>query len=77
MKALAPELEAKIDEVKRWMVSDGDMDRVARLSRKSYRWVNAVLNKHAFNAEILDAGIQVMEENKARFQINNSTLKIA
>lgn len=67
MKPLPPELEAKIDEVKSWMF-DGDQDRVAAKSRKSREWVNKVLNKHTFNAQILEAAIEVMNENKARFE---------
>lgn len=76
MKTLAPELEAKIDEVKLWML-DGDQERVAEKACKSRQWVNRVLNKHAFNADVLEAAIEVMESNKARFQINKSTLKLA
>lgn len=68
MKPLPHELEAKIDEVKSWML-EGDQDRVAAKSRKSREWVNKVLNKKAFNAQILESAIQVMNENKARFEI--------
>lgn len=75
MRALAPELEAKIDEVKLWML-EGDQDRVAAKSRKSREWVNKVLNKHAFNAQILEAAIEVMNENKARFECSPK-MKIA
>lgn len=72
---ISPELEAKIDEVKQWMF-DGDQDKVAARSRKSREWVNKVLNKHAFNAQILDAAIEVMNENKLRFEIQPK-MKIA
>lgn len=65
---LPPELEAKIDEAKSWLIVDGDQDRVAAKARKSRVWVNRVLNKHAFNAQILEAAIEVMNENKARFE---------
>lgn len=75
MRTLPKELEAKLDEVKSWML-DGDQDRVAAKARKSRVYVNRVLNKHVFNAQILEAGIEVMNENKARFQIN-TTMKIA
>lgn len=74
MKPLPSELEAKIDEVKSWMF-DGDQDKVASKSRKSRVWVNKVLNKKAFNAQILEAGIEVMNENKRRFEIN--VMKVA
>ncbi|MBT1698256.1 hypothetical protein KK083_15290 [Fulvivirgaceae bacterium PWU4] len=66
MKSLPPQLEARIDEVKSWLF-DGDQDKVASKSRKSRAWVNKVLNKKAFNAQILVAAIEVMNENKARF----------
>lgn len=75
MKSLPPELEAKLDEVKSWMF-DGDQDKVAAKSRKSRVWVNQVLNKHAFNALILESAIEVMNENKARFECNPK-MKIA
>jgi hypothetical protein len=71
MRTLPVELEAKIDEVKTWML-DGDQERVAAMSRKSREWVCKVLNKKAFNAVILDAAIKVMNENKARFEIKNN-----
>lgn len=67
MKSLPPELEAKIDEVKSWMF-EGDQDKVAAKSRKSREWVNKVLNKKAFNAQIVEAAIEVMEENRVRFR---------
>ena len=74
-RTLPTELEAKIDEVHKWMF-EGDQDRVAAKSRKSREWVNKVLNKKAFNAQILEAAIEVMNENKARFQIQPN-MKIA
>jgi hypothetical protein len=70
MRLLPPELEAKIDEVKLWLF-EGDQARVAKKSRKSRQWVNAVLNKHAFNAQILKAAIDVMNDNKAKFEIKD------
>lgn len=70
------ELEDKIKEIRQWMIVDGDMDRVAAKARKSRRWTQKVLNGHTFNAEIVDAGIEIMEENKARFRVQ-SNLKIA
>lgn len=73
MKPLPPELEAKIDEVKSWML-EGDQDRVAEKARKSRVWVNRVLNKKAFNTQILVAGIEIMNENKALFQISQQPL---
>lgn len=64
---MPPELEDKIREIRQWMF-ENDMDRVAAKSRKSRRWVGKVLNGHAFNAQIVEAGIEVMNENKARFE---------
>ena len=58
MRTLPADLEAKIDEVKLWML-EGDQDKVAAKSRKSREWVCKVLNKRAFNASILEAGIEV------------------
>lgn len=75
MKQLSPDLEAKIDEIKMWMF-EGDQDRVAAKSRKSREWVSKVLNKHAFNPTIVECAIEVMNENKARFECNHK-LKIA
>jgi hypothetical protein len=69
MRPLPPELSAKIDEIKSWLF-EGDQHEVARRSRKSRVWVNKVLNKKAFNAKIVEVAIQVMNENKARFEIN-------
>jgi hypothetical protein len=67
MKNLPAELEAKIDEIHSWMF-EGDQDKVAAKARKSREWVNKVLNKRAFNAQILEAAIEVMNENKQRFE---------
>lgn len=75
--SIPDELKDKVKEVRSWMIIDGDMDRVAAKARKSRRWVQAVLNGHTFNAQIVEAGIEVMEENRARFQCNKSNLRIA
>lgn len=75
MKAIPTELEAKIDEINLWMF-EGDRDKVAAMSRKSREWVSKVLHKKAFNSQILDAAIQIMNENKARFECKPS-MKIA
>lgn len=76
MKPLPPELSAKIDEVKSWMM-DGDQARVARKSNKWEAQVSAVLNKKiAPDKKILEAAIEMMNDNKARFECNKN-LKIA
>lgn len=67
MKQLPIELEAKIDEINLWMF-EGDRDRVAAASRKSREWVSKVLHKKAFNSQILEAAINIMNENKSRFE---------
>jgi transcriptional regulator with XRE-family HTH domain len=78
MKPLAPELEAKIDEINGWMLS-GDQEEVARRARVDSSWVSKVLNKKMTpTKKVLDAAIEVMEENKTRFQIKpQSNLRIA
>jgi hypothetical protein len=75
MKPIPAELEAKIDEAKSWMFA-GDQMEVARRSRKSEEWVSKVMNKHAFNEDIVVAAIEVMNENKAKFEIK-AEMKIA
>lgn len=76
MKPLPEELTAKIDEIHSWMF-DGDLDKVARLSRKSKGWVSKVFNKKVTpNMEVIVAGLQVMNENKVKFEIQPS-MKIA
>lgn len=75
MKALPAELEATIKEARLWML-DGDINRVAVKSRKSRVWVSRVLNGHAFNAEIVDAAIEIMMENRSRFECSPK-MKIA
>lgn len=76
MKPLPPELSAKIDEVKSWMM-DGDQARVARKSGKYETQVSQVLNKKiAPNKKILEAAIDQMNKNKADFECNQN-MKIA
>lgn len=76
MKQIPVELEAKIDEIHSWMF-DGDLDRVAELSKKSKDWVCKVLLKRVTpNMAVIQAGVQVMNENKAKLEINTS-MKIA
>jgi hypothetical protein len=76
MKPLPEELTAKIDEIKSWLLVPGDQDKVAAKSRKCREYVNKVLNKKAFNAEVIAAGVEVMNENKRLFEIK-PTMKIA
>ncbi len=75
MRAIPAELEAKIDEVHSWML-DGDLDKIKNMTRKSKEYVCKVLRKKAFNPDVVIAGIQVMNENKAKFEISQ-TMKIA
>jgi hypothetical protein len=76
MRTLPPELEAKIDEVKSWML-EGDQDEVARRARVDKTRVSKVLNKRiAPTKKVLDAAIEVMEDNRARFHCSQQ-MKIA
>jgi transcriptional regulator with XRE-family HTH domain len=76
MKPLAPELEAKIDEISGWMLP-GDQEEVARRARVDNSWVSKVLNKKMTpTKKVLDAAIEIMNENKARFEITPK-MKIA
>jgi hypothetical protein len=76
MKALPKELEERIDEIYSWMF-EGDQQRVAKLSGKDAPFVSRVLTKKVSpNKKVLDAGLQVMNENKARFEIKPS-MKVA
>ena len=73
---LSPELEAKIDEVKQWLFY-GDAKEVAKRARTWETRVSEVLNKRRPpNKKILDAAIEVMNENKARFECSPK-MKIA
>jgi transcriptional regulator with XRE-family HTH domain len=76
MRPLAPELEAKIDEVNGWLFY-GDGKEVARRARVQKSRVSEVLNKKRTpSKKILDAAIEIMNENKARFEITPK-MKIA
>lgn len=76
MKTLPAELEAKIDEIRSWMF-EGDQKKVANKSGKDEPFVSRVLNKKTGpNKKVLDAGIEVMNENKVRFEIKPS-MKVA
>jgi hypothetical protein len=75
MKPLAAELEAKIDYVNGWMFS-GDQKEVAKRANTWESRVSEVLNKkRAPNKKILEAAIEVMMENKARFQCLDNPLR--
>jgi hypothetical protein len=76
MKPIPTELEAKLDEIKSWMIFDGDQNRVAKKSGLSKQKVSAMLNKHVTpNKKLIEAGVEVMNENKATCEI--SPMKIA
>ena len=71
-KPIAPELEAKIDEVRRWMM-EGDQKEVARRSGTWESRVSEILNKKRTPHKlILEKAIEVMNENKARFEIQSN-----
>lgn len=76
MRPLAPELEAKIDEVKSWLFY-ADQKEVAKRAKTWETRVSEVLNKKRQpNKRIMDAAIEVMNENKARFECSPK-LKLA
>lgn len=76
MKPLPTELEAKIDEVHSWLFY-GDVKEVAKRSRTWATRVSAMLNKRQpMNKRVLEAAIEVMNENKARFECD-AKMKIA
>jgi hypothetical protein len=76
MKALPAELEAKIDEIYSWML-DKDINKVAKISGRHRNWVSRVLRKKvAPDMKVIEAGIEVMNQTKARLEIN-SNMKIA
>lgn len=68
MKPLPKELDEKITEIHSWMF-EGDQDKIAARTRKSRVFVNRVLNKRAFNAQIIEVALEVMNENRARFEL--------
>lgn len=77
MRTLPPELEAKIDEVKSWMF-DGDQKRVAKLARVAESEVSATLNKKKNPCmRVVEKGIEVMNQNKARFECQTPSMKVA
>jgi hypothetical protein len=76
MRTIPAELEAKIDEIKSWML-DGDQKEVAKRARTFETRVSQILNKRiAPDKKVLDFAIEVMNENKARFEIKPS-MKVA
>lgn len=76
MKPLPPELEAKINEIKSWMIFDGDQNRVAKKAGLSKQRVSAMFNNRATpNKRMIEAGVEVMNENKATCEV--SPMKIA
>jgi hypothetical protein len=76
MKALPPELDAKISELKSWMFN-GDQDEVAKRAKMPKQNVSAMFNKKMTpSKKFLAAAIEVMNENKAMFEINDR-MKIA
>lgn len=74
---LPTELNAKIDEIRSWMFLTGSQQRVAKAARISEGYVSQILNGDKKpTPKFMAAAVQVMNENKARFEIG-STMKIA
>lgn len=71
-RPIAPELEAKIDEIRHWML-EGDQKEVARRAGTWESRVSEILNKkRPPHKTILEKAIEVMNENKARFEVQTS-----
>lgn len=69
MRTIPTELQEKLAEIRSWLF-DGDQKVVAKRSRSGEGHVSRVLNgKMNPNKKILDTAIEVMNENKARFEI--------
>ena len=73
-------MDSKIDEVRSWLF-EGDQNEVARRARVDKTRVSKVLNKRITpTKKVLEKAIEVMMENKARFQCLDSAppkMKIA
>lgn len=74
------ELQQKVIEANQWLFY-GDKKKVAKLANKNEKYTIEVIQAvmrgdgRKFNREIIECAIEVMNENKARFQI--SQLKVA
>lgn len=75
LKTFPKELEQKVEEINAWLFY-GDKGKVAKRSNKSLEYVGMVLGKKAFNMQVLEMAIEVMNENKNRLEIKPS-MKVA
>lgn len=75
LKTFPKELEQKVEEINTWLFY-GDKGKVAKRSNKSLEYVGMVLGKKAFNMQVLEMAIEVMNENKNRLEIKPS-MKVA
>lgn len=62
MRALPKELEDQIDKYKLWMF-DGDQKRIAKEKKMSETMVSLVLNKKAFNKDIVEQAREIAIKN--------------
>lgn len=81
VNTIPTELQQKVIEANQWLFY-GDKKEVAKRARKSEKYtimvLKAVMNGDGskFNREIIECAIEVMNENKARFEIT-PTMKVA
>lgn len=76
LTTIPQELNEKLTEIKAWMFS-GDQQEVARRARVKEQVVSMMLNRKRMpSKKVIECAIEVMNENKARFEIKPK-LKIA
>ncbi len=76
MKPLPTELSNKIDEIRTWMFNGGQKE-LARRARVSEARVSLFLNKKIPpTISLLDEGLKLMNERKAKWEINPN-MKVA
>jgi len=62
------ELKEKLNEINSWLFY-GDKQEVAKRSGMTPTYVGMVLKGDAFNKTVIEKAIEVMNENKVRFEI--------
>jgi hypothetical protein len=67
-KEIPQELATKLKEIDSWLFY-GDKKKVAKRVGKRADYVGKVIAGELINPQIIDVAIEVMNENKARFEI--------